>query len=87
MFCSIYKCESKDTHATNSCKACGTYPLCKKHAHYAHNRCITKTYFDIKYDDKDQAKQCGLWFDPEVRKWYSPNIKSYNLAIQLFSTI
>ena len=31
-----------------------------------------KFVLDVPYRDKDEAKELGAWWDPEIKKWYVP---------------
>ena len=35
------------------------------------------TYFDVTFDKKDEAKQCGAKWDPDMKLWFSPNTAVY----------
>lgn len=35
-----------------------------------------KIILDVPYFEKDQAKELGAWWDPEIKKWYVPENKN-----------
>ena len=35
-----------------------------------------RTYLNVPFKEKSQAKQLGAWWDPKVRKWYAPRGES-----------
>ena len=37
------------------------------------NNKINKTYLNVKYSEKDEAKKFGAKWDPNLKKWYAPN--------------
>jgi hypothetical protein len=45
-----------------------------------------KVYLNVRYDDKDDAKSMGAWWDPEQKKWYAPNnTLKYKSLIEKYS--
>ena len=86
--CSIYKCTKGGCDIMRHCDLCGNWWVCDKHASLlSHKRCQSKFYFKVKFSEKDQAKECGLFYDMEYKKWFAQNKKSYDLAMQLFDPI
>ncbi len=33
----------------------------------------TRVYLEVPYSEKDQAKELGAWWDPDLRKWFVPS--------------
>ena len=45
-----------------------------------------RVYLKVAYDDKDDAKRLGAWWDVENKKWYAPNGSSkYTMLIEKYS--
>ena len=34
-----------------------------------------RTILDVPYKEKEQAKNLGAWWDPEIKKWFVPRGK------------
>lgn len=34
-----------------------------------------RTYLEVPYKDKDQAKRLGAWWDSSERKWFVENVE------------
>lgn len=37
---------------------------------------INITYLEVPFNEKDEAKALGAWWDPEVKKWFVPRGKT-----------
>ena len=35
-----------------------------------------KSYLEVPFEEKDEAKELGAKWDPEIRKWYAPDMES-----------
>ena len=45
-------------------------------------------YIDLIYDEKDEAKKLGAWWDKELRLWYIPPFcKKTNELLEKFDEI
>ena len=87
--CSIYKCKGEDCGIIGGdCRLCGEWPLCDKHMHFIeHKRCQNKYYFKVPYAQRTEAKMCGMFYDPEFKKWYAQNPESFDMALEQFDPI
>ena len=39
-------------------------------------------YLECPYEEKDEAKSLGTWWDPDRKKWYVPNDVDRNVFKQ-----
>lgn len=53
---------------------------------YINKKKEDRIYLKISYDEKDDAKKLGAWWDSEKKLWYAPN-KSYHKLIKKYKKI
>ena len=53
---------------------------------YINKKKEDRIYLKIPYDEKDDAKKLGAWWDSEKKLWYAPN-KSYHKLIKKYKKI
>ena len=49
------------------------------------NNSFERKILDVPFHEKDEAKELGAWWDPELKKWYVPVGKDVALFERWFS--